>query len=232
MYFLADAVWRTPNGREAVFRYRLETSDWNTLTSCLTEDEYGLRGREVRNAIDIGGHIGGVAIGLAIDNPLARVLVVEPVPDNVELIRWAAVENGVAERVTIIEGAAGDGSEVEVWYGYRGTELAEHHAFIGNSSLAYDSGGEIEHEHTTYRSLTIADILHRTGPVDFAKIDTEGGEWAFLTKDAALLPYIVGEWHPVRGHTQADMYALLKPTHLVTFTGPEGGPGGFRAIRR
>jgi hypothetical protein len=74
-----------------------------------------------------------------------------------------------------------------------------------------------------------------TGADRFAvcKVDTEGGEWAFLdTPDVGLVDLFVGEWHPVRGKRQGDLVALLAATHDVTFSGPVEGPGGFEAVRR
>lgn len=228
---MKEAVFQTPNGRPAVFRYREDTNDWNTLWACLNEDEYGLRGLSgVRSAVDVGGYLGGVGIGLALDHPDARVLIIEPVPDNVDLIDWAIDANHVRGRVEVLAGAVGDGSEIEVWYGYRGNEAAEHHAFVGNSTLAYDTGGPLEHDTVRYVSLTIRDVVDRMDP-DLLKIDTEGAEWAFLARDAALLPRIVGEWHPVRRHTRSEFADLLAASHHVTFTGPEAGPGGFEARR-
>jgi FkbM family methyltransferase len=228
-----EATFLTPKGRTVTFRYRPDTNDWNTLWACLNEDEYGLRSLPtIRTAVDVGGYLGGIGIGLALDHPHARVLIIEPVPDNVALIDWAIDANRVRERVEVVAGAVGDGRKVEVAYGYRGTPALEHHAWVGNSTLAYDApGGALEHDTVSYRSLTVRDVVKRIAP-DILKIDTEGAEWAFLAHDAALLPRIVGEWHPVRQHTQAEFAALLAATHDVTFSGPENGPGGFVAVAR
>ena len=230
-YAPAVAVFRTPRGNPATMHYRTDSSDWNTLYSALTEDEYGLRSRHLTGrALDIGAHIGGVAIGLAIDNPDLIVVAVEPVPDNARLLRLNVAANGLTDRVTVIEGAAGHGA-VTVWYGYRGSETAEHHAFIGNSSLAYDHGGANEHESVTYDGWALADLAD--SDVALLKIDNEGGEFDFLTDPAiARCAVIVGEWHNVRGHVQGDIATLLGATHDVTFSGPVGGPGGFLAVRR
>jgi FkbM family methyltransferase len=234
IYDTAEAWFQTPRGNGVLFRYRTGTSDWNTLWSCLNEDEYGLRDEHPRIAVDIGGHIGGAAVALAVDNPEARVLVVEPIPENVDLLRWAVESNKVAHRVVIVAGAVGDGSEVEVRYRHRGNESAEHHAFIGNCSLAYATAGELPHEVVTYRSLTVADILDRLGgEPDLIKIDVEGAEWAFLdTDEVAKLPYLVGEWHPVGGHHRGDLVGRIGWSHDLEFSGPIEGPGGFRARRR
>lgn len=257
MYEITHDTFWTPRGRPVTFTIRADTSDWNTVNAVMgTNDEYQLAAHRLSGtAFDVGAHIGAVTIALLADNPDLRVVAVEPVPGNVELLRQNVERNGFADRAEIIQGAVGDGSTVSVWHGYRGNENAEHHAFIGNSSLAYDHGGETEHDETQYVSLRLADFIDRLdaeqyGPytdgggqlekhpehptiyLDWLKIDTEGAEWAFLASpERWRLRYIVGEWHPVRGKTRADLLALLGETHEVTFTGPEQGPGGFVAVR-
>ena len=232
MYEVTEGSFRSPGGQALTVFYRKDTNDWNTVSATLTGDEYhlprGLSGR----AVDVGGYLGTVGIALAADNPGLAVTIIEPVPPNAALIRRNIEANGLSDRVTLIEGAAsGDHEPVTVWYGYRGNEAAEHHAFVGNSTLAYDGSGILPHEEVTYTPLTLADLL-ADGEIDWLKIDTEGAEWSFLTGPVEMVREIVGEWHPVRGHTLADMAALLGPTHVVTFDGPQTGPGGFRAVRR
>ena len=258
MYTVTHGTFRTPRGRQVTMAYRTDSSDYNTVNACLSEDEYGLRDVHLgaTTAFDVGAHIGGVTVALLADNPELRVVAVEPVPGNVELLRENVERNGLADRAQIIQGAVGDGTSVSVWHGYRGNENAEHHAFIGNSSLAYDHGGEGEHDETQYVSIRLADFVNlldveRHGPwtdnggpsethqhvdttyIDWLKIDTEGAEWTFLASpERWRLRYIVGEWHPVRGKTRADLLAILGDTHEVAFTGPEGGPGGFTAVAK
>lgn len=225
--------FHTPHGRPVRMSYRLDTNDYNTLFATLDSDEYHLPKGLTGMALDIGGYLGSVGIALAVDNPDLHVVIVEPVPPNADLIRRNIEDNGVGDRVSLIEGAAGHGGEtVEVWYGYRGSESLEHHAFVGNSTLAYESS-PTAHESVLYVGKGLADFVAEYGPLAFVKIDTEGAEWAFLDSPAVKdVETIVGEWHPVRGHTQADMLALLDDTHEVTFDGPQAGPGGFRAVRR
>jgi len=236
MYEPLTGTFRSPGGHQATMHYRSGTNDWNTLNACMTEDEYALRGRTFTgSAIDIGGYLGGVGIGLALDNPGLSVIIVEPVPGNAELCRQNVIVNDLHPRVTVIEGAAGGKSSVDVWYGFRGTESLEHHAFVGNSTLAYDDGGQAEHDTVTYSTPWTLTALVKAAPtpVSLVKIDCEGGEWVILDSPAvAKCAEIVGEWHNVRGHTQADMLALLDKTHNVTFSGPYDGPGGFAAVLR
>jgi FkbM family methyltransferase len=229
------AEFRTPRGRPALMTIRDGTNDWNTLNACMTEDEYQLRSFNGNGwALDIGGYLGGVGIGLALDNPGLRVLIVEPVPDNIRLIKDNIARNGVGDRVELIEGAIGDGGPVEVWHGYQGTVTAEHHRFVGNSSLAYDHGGELQHDTTTYKSLTLHDLLKRSDyPVDLLKIDCEGGEWSFLATPFVMdCTVILGEAHAVRGHRGDDIIELLSATHDVTISGDGAGTCEFRAVAK
>src|SRR6185369_11814003 len=119
---------------------------------------------------DVGGYLGSVGIALAIDNPGLEVTIIEPVPPNADLIERNIAANGVGDRVYVIRGAVGDGTHpVTVAYGYTGDEAAEHHAFVGNSTLGLDHPGETV---TYIHPFTLAQIGER----DFMKIDCEGGE--------------------------------------------------------
>src|SRR3990167_7664082 len=99
------------------------TNDWNTLNASMTEDEYGLRGLELSGiAIDIGGYLGTVAIGLLLDHPDLVVHCVEPIPENVDLIRKNADINGVTGRLILWACAVGDGQPTTIHYGFTGDE--------------------------------------------------------------------------------------------------------------
>lgn len=223
-YDVVRAWFATPNGRSAMMHVRLGTNDWNTCYASMNEDEYGLRGRRVTgSAIDIGGYLGTVAIGLLVDNPGLRVECVEPLPENVDLIWRNARLNGVADRLFVHEAAVGNGQPAVVNYAYEGDENELHHAFVGNASIVQR---DLPHRSVTVPTLTPSDF----GPASFVKIDCEGGEWDFFAAgDTSKFERIVGERHPAGG-TRDDLRALL-PGHDVTFTGPEGGPDEFVAVR-
>jgi FkbM family methyltransferase len=232
--------FRTPGGRPADMVIREGTNDWNTLNACMTEDEYHLRDwRGSGWAFDIGGYLGGVGIGLALDNPELSVLIVEPVPDNARLIRANIGMNDCADRVTLIENAVTgpQRAPVKVWHSYSGTPSLEHHAFVGNSTLAYDHGGEMPHEETVYdQPETLWTMLNRTASprVGLLKIDCEGGEWDILAagQAVALFDLIVGEAHSVRGHRGSDIVGLLDATHEVFLEGDPDATCEFRAVAR
>ena len=227
----------SPKGNAVLMHYRTETSDWNTLWSALNEDEYRLGGRTFTGyALDIGAHIGSVGLGLAIDNPGLTVICVEPVPDNAELLRRNADANGLS--IVVYEAAGGGPADgrTTINYRYRGSVSAEHHAFIGDASLIEGTGQPLlEHETRDIGCVSIGLILREQGidRLSLVKIDCEGCEFRVLTDPAiARVDIFVGEWHPNGHKTQAMLRDLLEPTHDVTFSGYEAGPGGFSATRR
>jgi tRNA G46 methylase TrmB len=89
--------FRTPRGRAASLYVREGTADHNNVYSCLNEDEYRLTDLDLGEgvALDIGAHIGGVTIALALDNPQAHIIAVEALGANVEVLRANVETNGV-----------------------------------------------------------------------------------------------------------------------------------------
>lgn len=239
-YPIATHTWATPGGRPATFAFREGTNDWNTINSCLAADEYHLAGRVLFGTVlDIGGYVGSVGVTIAIDNPEARVVIVEPVPENQDLILTNAMLNDVADRVTVFRGAigpAGVGTS-EIRFRYVGDLNLEHHAFVGNSSLSYLAGGPVPHETMEVETLGLGALLDRFGidEPELVKIDCEGAEWPFFetatVADLRRLPEIIGEAHAVMGHTSRDLLGVLGKTHKVMLLGPEGGTMEFSAVR-
>ena len=236
-YAEATHTFTSPKGNPVQMHYRKNSSDWNTLWSALNEDEYKLAGRSFTGyALDVGAHIGSVSLGLAIDNPGLTVISVEPVPDNVEFLRRNASVNGLSLVILEAAGAGPDDERTTINYRYRGTEAAEHHAFIGDASLIEGTGQPtLEHETRDIACVSIGAILDWNGidRLSVVKIDCEGCEFRMLTDPAIdRVDLIVGEWHPNGNKTQGMFRALLEATHDVTFSGFEAGPGGFVAVRR
>lgn len=225
-YDIVPAWFKTPRGRAALIYIREGTNDWNSANASMSEDEYGLRDLHLTgHVVDIGGYLGTVAIGILLDNPGTTATILEPLPENAALIRRNADANGVADRLTVLEAAAGDGTPVTVHYAYTGNENDLHHAFVGNSTISGEVGAP--HKSVTVPSMTPDDFYGAT----FVKIDCENGEWPFFASAPARFPLIVGERHPFEGRTREDFCALL-PDYDVTFTGPEEGPDEFRAVLR
>jgi len=232
-YEKALGIFRSPRNKKLIFRFRLETNDWNTLTASTTEDEYRLADLPELTgvAIDVGGYLGSVAIALARDNPGLRVICIEPIPENVVMINYNVEANDLQDRIDVLSASAAAAPGIEtINYRYRGSKLEEHHAFVGNIGLAnYD----LPHEEVVAPCVTLEGLLKDIASVVLLKIDCEGCEWGFLSSPAVIkVERIIGEWHPMDGHVQTDVIDLLDKTHYVTFSGPVEGPGGFVAIRR
>lgn len=216
----------TPRGRRAVFEVRPDTTDWMTVNACCTEDEYGLGASAWTGiALDVGAHIGGVSVMLAIDNPTLSVVAIEALPENAALCGANAIKNGVDDRVTVLQ--AGAGCET-VAYGSTETAFAAAHRYIANG----DWQTVPEARRLRVPPLSLSDLVGWHGPFSLLKIDCEGCEWSFLDDPAvAEVAEIRGEYHPRDGHGPARLRELLEPTHIVHCD--DGAPfGPFRAVRR
>lgn len=235
-YEVAEAHFWTPRGQPVTMAYRLETNDWNTHQSCLNEDEYRIGSLHLTGtAVDIGGYLGSETVALLVDNPDLHVITVEPLPENLALIRDNLALNGVADRCTLIAGAVGHG-KVTIHFRFTGSANDRHHAFVGN---AYGSDAQGPHERVTYDALSVPDLLDRApSPVSFVKIDCEGGLWAVLD-GMTDVPLIAGEAEPVplpdgTVGSRTLLESILGPTHDIEWGAEPGEPGdwGFWAVLR
>jgi FkbM family methyltransferase len=223
MYRVTQGTFRTPRGQTPTLAYREDTNDWNTLNSCLTEDEYDLKALKLSGtALDIGAHIGGVTIALALDNPELHVVAVEAVPPNVELLTENVRRAGVEDRVTILHAAAGPGKTAKVRWAFKGNEVADHHAFVGNAVMP--ESDLTESSEITLEAVSLAKLVADYGPIEFAKVDCEGCEYKFL-RGKALQSVAC-----IRGEERHG--PLLFPANFtVTYT-QDNAPRGFEAVRR
>lgn len=218
------------------FSARPDTTDWNTLNACVTEDEYGLSDEDVAGKLvfDVGAHVGGIGVWLATRG--ARVVCIEPVPANADMIGINASLNDVG--IDVRRAAAGaEASTTTLRFGHEGTDFARHHQYIGNTGVFEEREGFIL---LTVPTVSLAELIDYYGWPDIIKIDCEGGEWSWLKepciKDVRL---IVGEWHPMhwgdRAYDRTDVVDAFthygRETHRLEFSGPDCGPGGFRAER-
>jgi FkbM family methyltransferase len=226
----------TPHGQSARFLCREGTSDLATVGATHRlwghlVDEYSIPTGLTGWALDVGAHIGAVTIALLLDNPDLRVVAIEPVPDNVALLRRNLELNGVADRCVVMPAAAwfGKGS-IDVEFGYTGSEVAETHAYIGSVTPWMDAPGD--KRSASVPIITLKDALAVTdGEFVWAKSDCEGCEHHFLKGPAVRrLAVIVGEWH-YRDGSPETLAERLSKTHDVTWSEGIGG-GPFRAVRK
>lgn len=209
-------TFTTAWGSEVNTFNRSGTNDWNTLYSCLVDDEYKLTNltesdSRKKIAVDIGGHIGGCTIGLL--SLGYKVITVEPMPENAAMITKNAVANSFDSRLKLHQKAIGSVNNVQVVlrYGNENTESGRHHRFIGNTvdldkwtgTGLWNDGREILVE-----TITIDEILKDVDHVDFLKIDCEGAEWTAFSsisrESLAKIQRIAAELHPV--YSSFDIY--------------------------
>lgn len=206
-----------PSGQSVEMAVREGTNDRNVCHAILVEDEYHFADLDLSgHALDIGAHIGAATVALGILFPDLTITAIEPVPDNVDLLRRNVEANGLAERVTVRHGVAGKARPIA--HNFRGSESAEVHRHIGNQTMPAGT------QHDTFAAPGIP-----VPAADFAKIDCEGGEWDII---AALrrIPRFHGELHPRDGKGAVD-FAASFPHHRFTWYGDTSAACGFEAVR-
>jgi FkbM family methyltransferase len=235
---LADGLIgvHTARGNLVKMAYREGTSDLGTIGATFRlwgklEDEYDLAGLPddlTGTAIDIGAHIGTVALALLADHPRLKVIAVEPLAENVAMIHRSAEENGLADRLTVVHAGISATDTASVDWNWRATTNEGYwrtNRYIGN--VMTEDG--MAHDTAIVPGVSLRSLLPK-GRAVFLKIDCEGCEWVALADPAIKrIDVIAGEYH---GHPGPDgLEALLGKTHVVTHT-PEGACGMFRAVKR
>lgn len=226
------------------FRTRDGSVDAN-LVHALGDDEYRLKGRRLEGwAIDVGAYIGTVTAQLALLNPGLRVIAIEAVPDNADLLEENIGHFNLASRVTVVRAWAGGPNDLTgtCHYGYRhrATEddgYVSAHRFVGGT---WGASGEPQYS-LELPAVSLDALTNELDDVALLKIDCEGCEWAFLdTPAVARVQSIVGEYHggypETKAHVpdpQARIRELLGDTHDIAFWMPdEKVVGLFEATRR
>lgn len=226
---------RTPKGNILRLFTRPETNDEALVNGILGGDEYRLA--ELENlegwALDIGAHIGIVGLALALDHPKLNVVMVEPVPDNAELIRRSAAIQGLEARTHVVEAMAGQGTGTATCrYAYTHLEGFEDQDFVTQN--AYIGGiwrlTDNEKVESKVAEVRIQDLGHlayyNSDPWVFAKLDCEGCEWDFLRDvDPRVLPLMVMEVHDA---SPGDIARIL-PGYDIEVLDDYGGSGIVRA---
>jgi FkbM family methyltransferase len=225
------------------------TNDACCVYSLMNEDEYRLRGRRLTGwAIDAGSHVGTFAVALALDYPALRILAIEPVPENVEMIRQNLVLNHVQDRVEVIQACVGKKlGKTTIHYGYQhyqddggcaSDEYCSQHRFVAET---FEGRGEpastLEVQVVNLPYLVTA---WEIGYVSLLKIDVEGAEFKFLdSPEISKIEFVTGEYHSFLPNNPAyrsdpfnQIRELLSHTHHVDLPDGEKSIGHFEAQRR
>lgn len=205
---------KTPWGIEVTIFTREGTNDWNTLYSCIAEDEYKIGELDSQPdnyiSVDIGAHGGGCS--LAMLSRGFKVIAVEPLPENAELIMKNVKANGWEKYFTLHNKAIGrrSGDEVVLRYGNEATEVGAHHKFIGNTvdSSEWQEGLWAGGKQIKVETISLDDVLKDVDKVNILKIDCEGAEWDAFSGASVDTLYkiknIVAELHALK--TTKDLY--------------------------
>lgn len=153
--------------------------------------------------IDIGAYLGIWGIWNIKRLKTCKVLALEPLPENVEMVRRNVWKNGLEGSLEIIQGAVGSGKQVAIKYSSLSTDPGRIHHFIGNAA---NLSGEKEVTVPIYQLhhlLTEVETRFHTRKVWAVKIDCEGGEEDFFrnakSEDLRRVFYFIGEHHTGEG---------------------------------
>lgn len=151
--------------------------------------------------IDIGGHIGTFSTSLALLHPDARISAFEPSPTTSGFLRRNVEQNGFADRVTVYERALAGSSGL--------ADFADNGGGSGLNGLVA-AGRTTNGPATQVRTTTFDEaVAAAAAPVDFVKIDCEGGEYDLVLNSApqswSNVHRVVIEFHPVPGHSWDEL---------------------------
>ncbi len=210
-----------PNGMHAVFFFRPNTADENTILATYKEDEYGFVNFKPAPGdamIDAGGYVGSTAILYAQLYPEARIFCVEPLPENIEIIKKNIEVNKLGNRITLLENALWSVSGVLIPIFYRDkSTVGAVHKFVGSAFPNYHES--VSKDASSAFSISLPHIMeqNKIDRVRLLKMDIEGSEYEAL----AGLPEIylkkiqtmVGEYHNIHPESEevprSALYSLV-----------------------
>lgn len=156
--------------------------------------------------LDVGAHIGVATLYFKKLYPAARVISVEPIAENLELLEQNIWENQV-DKVEIIAGAVSDHDGVETLY------TGETGAWHSNASIT--PGGWTGDLVTTPREVPCRTLEYYLGEYkpELVKLDVEGAEERILVaagESLRVAKHYLIEFHPVEGRGIETIIKLLE----------------------
>jgi FkbM family methyltransferase len=181
-------------------------------------------------AIDVGANLGLYAYHLALltEHP-GRVLAFEPVPGTCQALRRVLATLGVADRVQVVEKAAG-AARGSVQFAL--PRRADGRADTARAAAVAPANAASAHEFLTVPMVLLDDEVPTDAEVSFLKIDTEGGDLFALQGAASIIdrchPTLLLEVAPTllarHGLTGVDIGAFLGEHGYETYA--------YEAVRR
>jgi FkbM family methyltransferase len=117
--------------------------------------------------VDLGANIGWYTVHVALADPSARVLAVEPIPASYRWLTQAVARNSLTNVTTLNAGVAASAGEIELWLD----------TGISGAASSAPSSGTDGLERLTCPAVTIDDLIAtHEALASFVKIDIEGAE--------------------------------------------------------
>lgn len=184
--------------------------------------------KENPKIIDLGAYIGDTVIYFKKLYPRARIVAVEPLPENLKLLRKNIAENQLMD-VEIVEGAVtARGGEVDIFSDINPNGWT---SMAGVHKGGW--GGQQKSKSMKAKSIKLDDLLDEQ--VDLVKMDIEGAEGAVLAKSKKLdkVRNFIIEYHPVRGNKEIELVKQLenREFEVEVRDDPEGWGEGLKIIR-
>ena len=185
------------------------------------------------HVFDVGAHVGTFACHLAEVHPTATITCFEPSAGTAEYLRRNIEQNGLADRVEVIEAAL---------TGETGTALFDDHGGASvHSGLV--QGHPVDDPHTSgtkveVRTLGFDDaVAAAPGPVTVVKLDCEGGEYQMAYRSSpaswAGVERVVLEYHDLPDESWAELRAWFASIGLhVVGQRPERADLGLAWLSR
>lgn len=117
--------------------------------------------------VDIGANIGWYTVHVALEDPTARVIAVEPIPASYRWLTMAVAENSLTNVTTLNAGVAAEPGEIELWLD----------TGISGAASSAPSAGTDGLERLRAPAVTLDELVaSHGGTASFVKIDIEGAE--------------------------------------------------------
>lgn len=178
--------------------------------------------------IDLGAYIGDTVIYFKTLYPKSKIIAVEPLAENLQLLRKNIEENQI-EDVEVVEAAVGARSrEIEI-YADKNENAWTSMAGIHEGGW----GGQQVSKKLKVKSFTLDELIR--GEVDLVKMDIEGAEVAVVRASKKLenVRNLIIEYHPVGGKRETELVRYLESRGFMVEVrdDPEGWGEGLKIIR-
>jgi FkbM family methyltransferase len=220
---LAQKTFTVFNEVKLKMWYRTDTNDLDILDDCLEKDIYGFlqHGTKVKKkiALDVGAHIGGATVFLACLG--YRVIAIEPVQENVDLLKMNVLANGFEKNVKIHQKAIHSSSNKQVVLELPNikNDLVNKFRFIGKTVNLSDWRSIIQWsnpEEKMVETISLQEAISEHSKIDIAKFDCEGAEWLiFETQNEEVLRKMRLLKIEVHNETETDGFANLISNSFV-----------------